>query len=162
MNPKAQIAEFLNNNKIGFRYIPLAGQSFPPDMEFWTENNLRRCKNLFFRDNHGKNHIFVVLDFDRELDLGILKNLTGHQTLSFASPARLKKYLSQEPGQVSVLGLMYDIDRRIKVYLDRDLETDSLLGFLPGEKTGFLALSFAELKRFLEITGHEYRVEKLY
>ncbi len=163
MNRKDEMAERLIAAGIAFTEIETGYPgAWPPAARFWSENNLQRCKNLFFRDNHGKNHFFAVLDFDRELDIERLKKLTGHNTLSFASPQRLKKYLDQEPGSVSVLGLVHDKPARIRVYIDENLENDRLLAFLPGEKTHFFALSFSELKKFLDVTRHPYTVARLY
>ena len=162
MSPKKEINGILNDYGIVFSEFPSTYPSFPPPLSFWKENNLQRCKNLFFRDNHGKNHFFVVLDFDSELDIDILKELTGHNTLSFASPGRLKKYLNQEAGEVSVLGLIYDRDSQVKVFIDKNLENDRLLSFLPGEKSSFFGLTFEELKHFLRVTNHTFRITKLY
>ncbi|HYW97229.1 MAG TPA: YbaK/EbsC family protein [Bacteroidales bacterium] len=157
-----ELAELLTNKGISYTEFPVDYPSFPPPVSFWEENKLQRCKNIFFRDNHGKNHFFVVLDFDSELNINLLKEITGQNTLSFASPKRLKKYLGQEPGAVSVLGLVNDRDHEIRVFIDQNLDNDKLLSFLPGDKNSFFALTMAELKKFLNATNHEFRVAKLY
>ncbi len=163
MTTSQEMSKILKDYGIAFTlYETGYPSSWPPPLEFWKEKNLQRCKNLFFRDNHGKNHFFVVLDFDRDLDIGILKTLTGHHTLSFASPQRLKKFLDQEPGGVSVLGLVNDKDNQVKVYLDKALDNGRLLAFLPGEKSHFFGLTFEELKHFLRSTCHTFEVTKLY
>jgi Ala-tRNA(Pro) deacylase len=162
MNTRDELEDYLNENKIHYTVYTLENKSFPPPAEFWDQNRLNRCKNLFFRDNHGKNHFFVVLDFDRELDISILKKHTGHNTLSFASPRRLKKFLDQEPGALSVLGLVNDTEGHIKVIIDKNLDNGRLLTFLPFDKSGFIALSFSELLKFLIHTGHPFETVRLY
>ncbi len=157
-----EIADQLTEFGIAFREFRMEHLSFPLPVSYWSERHLQRCKNLFFRDNHGKNHFFVVLDFYRELNIDILKKLTGHNTLSFASPSRLKRFLGQEPGAVSVLGLVNDTESGVKVFLDENLEKDELLTFRSGKKNELIGLSFSALKQFLRITNHEFQVAELY
>ena len=85
-------------------------ESFPPPDSFWTDHNLTRCKNLFLRDNHGKNHFLVIIDYYKKLDIKKLQEIVGRGSLTFASEKRLKKYLDLKPGMISVFGILHEFN----------------------------------------------------
>lgn len=149
----------LNENKIPFDEIIVNGE-FPPKEEFWINNNIKRCKNLFFRDNHGKNHFLVVVDYNKKLDIKKLSSIVGRGSLSFASGWRLAKYLGLTPGFISVFGILNDQNKDVGVIIDKDLDQDLNLSFLPNTAGGsFVSLGYNDLIHFLECSGNEYRSE---
>ena len=153
---RQEVLHFLNEKTINYKEIIVDRESFPPPDNFWTEKNIRRCKNLFFRDNHGKNHFLVVFDYYKKLDIKKLSEIVGRGSLSFASGWRLEKYLDLNPGFLSVFGILNDEDNHVKVILDKELMTDTLLSFLPNTQGGsFIALSYSDLYQFITIVGNE-------
>ena len=162
MKSKEKLISFLEEHNILHSEITVPRGKFPPQKDFWQKNNILRCKNLFFRDNHGKNHFLVVFDYYKKIDIKNLQNLVGRGSLSFASGWRLDKYLGLKPGYISVFGILNDSENHVKVILDRELDQDTLLSFLPNTEGGsFFALSFPELRKFLELSGNEFSIEAL-
>lgn len=147
---------FLKENKINHTEVLVDTESFPPPDDFWTDRKIRRCKNLFFRDNHGKNHFLVIFDYYKKMDMKKLSDAVGRGSLSFASGWRLEKYLDLKPGFLSVFGLLNDEENHVKVILDKELNTDILLSFLPNTVGGsFISLTYNDLLNFISKAGNE-------
>ena len=88
--------------------------------------------------------------------------------LSFASAERMQRCLGLLPGSVSPLGLIhdpyaeeltkehFDNGHRVKLFLDKDLQSAEKISFHPCDNTASAVLSNADFMRFLEIWGGEY------
>lgn len=162
MSPKEKVTNFLTENNIKHQEYPVKGDKFPPDDNFWEERNILRCKNLFFRDNHGKNHYLVVFNYYKKIDIRKLREITGRGSMTMASGWRLEKYLGLKPGFISVFGLLNDEENHVKVIVDKELDQENELSFLPNTEGGFfISLNFNALLKFLKASGNEYQVEKL-
>lgn len=111
-------------------------------------------KNLFLRDAKGKRHFLIVLDKDKKADLEGIREQLASTALSFASEERLNKYLQLTKGAVSPLGILNDTDCMVEVYFDKDLVGREKLGVHPNDNTATLWISFDNLKRIIEATGH--------
>lgn len=117
-----------------------------------------RTKNLFLRDRKGQRHFLVVVGHEKAVGLKALASLLGVSKLGFASPARLQRYLGVEPGAVSILGVMNDLNREVEIVVDRELWEAEALACHPLVNTSTLVISQAGLVRFLEATGHQVQV----
>ena len=115
------------------------------------------CKNLFLRDYKGKRHMLVVLKGSKHADLRLIQAEVESSKLSFASDERLKKYLDVQKGSVSPFGLLFDTEAAVEVYFDEDLQNAPRLGFHPNDNTATVFLSFADVRRYIESTGHTLR-----
>ncbi len=159
---KPEILQFLREKSINYTEIIVDTESFPPPDNFWTDRKIIRCKNLFFRDNHGKNHFLVVFDYYKKLDIKKLSEIVGRGSLSFASGWRLEKYLDLTPGFLSAFGILNDEENHVKVVLDKDLDVEKQLSFLPNTMGGsFISLSYSDLIKFIKSAGNEAIIETL-
>ena len=103
------------------------------------------CKNLFLT-NSKEDHYYLLM-------------MLGSTRLSFASAERMKEYLDIRPGSVSVMGLINDTGRRVKLLVDEDLLAHELLGCHPCVNTSSLRLKTGDvLEQFVPATGHDYVV----
>lgn len=162
MSKKTKLITFLKEKNIKFTEHSVEGDKFPPEENFWKNQNILRCKNLFFRDNHGKNHYLVIFNYYKKIDIKKLREITGRGSMTMASGWRLEKYLGLTPGFISVFGLLNDEENHVKVIIDKELGQDKKLSFLPNTEGGsFISLYFNDLVKFLESTGNKYQVEKL-
>jgi Ala-tRNA(Pro) deacylase len=117
-----------------------------------------KTKNLFLRDKKGRRHFLVVVGYEKATDLKALSSLVGVGGLSFASPERLRKYLRVDPGAVTILGLVNDVHREVSVIVDEGLWYATAFRCHPLVNTSTLVISKENLKRFLNITGHEVQI----
>lgn len=117
-----------------------------------------KTKNLFFRDKKGNRHFLVVVPDVKRVDLKALPQAIGSSRLSFASPDRLKKYLGVEPGSVSLLAVVNDLNIEIEVIIDENLWASDAFQFHPLVNTSTLVISRDGVKRVLAATGHQAQV----
>jgi len=115
------------------------------------------CKNLFFRDPKGRNHLLVVLPNTKPLDIKYLGQITGYGRLSFASERRMMKYLGLEPGSVSPFGLINDRQSEVVVFLDEEVCNAPLVTFHPNDNRATLLMEKEMFDRFL--TSVRNRIE---
>lgn len=129
--------------------------------ELVLPSNGASAKNLFLRDRKGKRHFLIMLDDNKELDLGDLATQIGSTRLSFASPERLMKYLGIEPGAVSPLALINDTAHDVELWVDQALWNEEIILCHPLVNTATLALSTRDLNRFFEKTDHKINYIKI-
>ena len=68
------------------------------------------------------------------------------------------KYLDIEPGAVSIMGLMNDKDKVVKLLIDEDVLKDENLGCHPCVCTSSLKMKTVDvIEKFLPATGHDYQ-----
>ena len=115
-------------------------------------------KNLFLRDKKGRRHVLVVVGSEQQVDIKALSGLLGLDHLSFGSPERLKKYLGIDPGAVSLLALLNDVNHEVGVLVDRALWNAHALQCHPLVNTATLVIAREGIERFLAATGHQYRL----
>jgi Ala-tRNA(Pro) deacylase len=120
-----------------------------------------KTKNLFLRDDKGKRHFLVLVKSHKRVDLNGLKNLIGIKRISFGSPGRLKQYLGIEPGAVSLLAVFNDPEHHVEIVMDKDLWEEETFQFHPLVNTSTLVISKVNIKRFLDLTGHQMAVLKI-
>jgi Ala-tRNA(Pro) deacylase len=112
-------------------------------------------KNLFLRDDKGREHFLVVLPQDKKADLRSIRSQIGCRHLCFASEKRLEKYLNLTKGSVSPLGIINDSEGAVKVVIDRELTGKKRIGVHPNDNTATVYLSFDDLLHIIEANCNE-------
>ena len=110
-------------------------------------------KSLFLRDKKGAMWIVVCLE-NRAVDLKDLATRIGAKHLSFGSPERLLRHLGVIPGAVSPFAVLNDVERVVKVVLDREVLARDPVNLHPLDNAKTTAIAAADLLRFLEAEGH--------
>ena len=73
-----------------------------------------------------------------------------------SSAEKMAELLDVHPGSVSVLALMNDPDRRVRLLIDEDVRKGAYFGCHPCENTSSLRLSTGDLlHKILPALGHE-------
>jgi Ala-tRNA(Pro) deacylase len=129
--------------------------------KYWDPLAGVQCKNLFLRNKKGDKHYLVVVGIDKRVDLKDLVKIVGDDRLSFGSPERLMAELGLTPGSVSPFGLINDNDGSVRVLIDQDLRGAERLLFHPNINTATVAVSWADLERFLATRRNTVRVVSL-
>ena len=117
-----------------------------------------KTKNLFVRDRKGRQHFLVVVGYEKVVDLNALSSLLGVSKLSLASPERLRRYLGVDPGSVTILGVVNDLDKEVEIIMDEGLWDSKAFRCHPLVNTSTLVISRQNLQRFLDTTGHKPRI----
>ena len=124
--------------------------------QYCKEMDSSHCKNLFFRNHKGDRHYLVIFGCDHNMAIHDLEKRLKQGKLSFASEARMEKYLGLRPGSVSPFGLLNDTERHVYLFLDEELLTAEKLSFHPNDNRASLAIKTADFKRYLEYVGNSY------
>jgi len=163
MRGQKELYEVLAELDIQFEYHehpPLA--TIEEAIVHWKDYDSGRCKNIFFRNHKGNRHYLVILEHLRKLDIHDLEKRLRQGKLTFASDARLKKYLGLEPGSVSPFGLINDQDNHVHLFIDDKLKEYERLAFHPNVNTASLVILKSDFLRFLEYSGNTWEFLKLY
>ena len=122
--------------------------------ELGLEKMEETAKNLFLRDQKGKNHFLVVIRADKQANLKELGEKLGGVRLSFASEERLEKYLGLKKGAVTPLGILNDTACAVKVFLDKDFLEKEEIGVHPNDNTASVYLKTADLMQIIKEHGN--------
>jgi len=117
------------------------------------------CKNLFLRDQKGKNHYLVVISPEKKADIKTIGLLLESGKLSFASEDRLNNILGIPKGAVSPLAVINNSDKSVTVVIDEDLRGEQRLGVHPNDNTATVWISFDELIKFISHNGNVIKCE---
>ena len=131
-------------------------------LEYWKDLPSTHCKNLFFRNHKGNKHYLVVLECHQQMAIHQIEKMLKQGKLSFASEQRMEKYLGLRPGSVSPFGLINDVNREVKLFLDKNLQQAPRLSFHPNDNTASLVVKNEDFMRFLQDWGGEYEFLNLY
>ena len=87
-------------------------------------------KNLFLKNK--KNNFYLITCLENSLvDLKLLRKKLNLGSISFAGEKYLNELLNVKPGAVTPFGLLNDINRRIKFFLDIQLNDFDSFNFHP-------------------------------
>ena len=104
-----------------------------PDCELVEELlGCKICKNLFLTNRQQTDFYLLIMPGEKPFKTKLLSKQIGSARLSFAGPEHMEQYLDITPGSVSVLGLMNDREKKVRLLVDRDLLAGRLLWSCPG------------------------------
>ena len=104
------------------------------------ENSVAICKNLFLCNRQETEFYLLLIPGDKPFKTKYLSAQIGSSRLSFAKPEYMEKYLDITPGSVSVLGLMNDHEKKVRLLIDEDVLKDEYFGCHPCINTSSLKI----------------------
>jgi Ala-tRNA(Pro) deacylase len=111
-------------------------------------------KNLFLRDKKRR-YFLVTVREEQAVDLKWLRHAIGAQgTLSFGSTDALANLLGVEPGAVTPLSVINDIEGIVSTFLDKSLMTADMVNAHPLRNDMTTAMSATDLERFMIAENH--------
>ncbi len=112
------------------------------------------CKNLFLKDKKDQLWL-LVCEETANVNLKTVPERIGAARLSFGRADLLREALGIEPGSVTPLAAVNDTAGRVKVVLDRAVATAARVCCHPLVNSATVALSSADLIRFLRAIDHD-------
>lgn len=147
---KEKVYETLETLGIPYEIIPHEPAYTVEDMEkVLPMIDAQVCKNLFLRDQKGKQHYLVIMAKEKPFQMKTFETAQNLGKLSFASEERLMKYLDVPSGSVSPFGLINDADAHVIVYVDKALKACGKVGVHPNVNDITITLSVEDLEKFL-------------
>ena len=114
------------------------------------------CKNLFLTNRQQTDFYLLIMPGEKPFKTKLLSRQIGSARLSFAGPEHMERLLDITPGSVSVLGLMNDKEKQVRLLVDRDLLREENFGCHPCINTSSLRFSTRELfEKILPALEHE-------
>ena len=107
------------------------------------------CKNLFLCNRQQTDFYLLMMPADKPFKTKDLSAQIGSSRLSFASAEHMESLLDITPGSVSVMGLMNDTDRRVRLLIDADVLANEYVGAHPCINTSSLRIKTDDLKNVI-------------
>jgi len=116
------------------------------------------CKNLFLCNAQKTDFYLLMMPGTKKFRTAVLSKQIGSARLSFAGPEFMQKFLDITPGSVSVLGLMNDTNKRVRLLIDKSvIEQHKYIGCHPCINTSSLKIRTSDfLEKFLPYVEHPY------
>ena len=120
------------------------------------ENSVAICKNLFLCNRQETEFYLLLIPGDKPFKTKYLSAQIGSSRLSFAKPEYMETYLDITPGSVSVLGLMNDHEKKVRLLIDEDVLQQEYFACHPCINTSSLRFRTADLvEKVIPAFGHE-------
>ena len=120
------------------------------------------CKNLFLCNRQKTDFYLLLIPGDKVFKTKELSHQIGSARLSFGEPSFMEEFLDITPGAASILGLMNDIENRVRLLVDEDVLKGEYLGCHPCVNTSSLKLRTEDVfGKLLEAMHHDMTVVKL-
>ncbi|MBO4418732.1 MAG: prolyl-tRNA synthetase associated domain-containing protein [Oscillospiraceae bacterium] len=120
------------------------------------------CKNLLLTNRQQTDFYLLLMEGDKVFKTKYLSKALGCARLSFATDEQMMELVDITPGSLSVLGLMNDPEKRVRLVIDKPVLEQPEIGFHPCLNTSTLAVSMADFReKILPALGHEATVVEL-
>ena len=120
------------------------------------------CKNLLLTNRQQTDFYLLLMEGDKIFKTKFLSKALGCARLSFASDEQMAQLVDITPGSLSVLGLMNDPEKKLRLVIDKPVLEQAEIGFHPCLNTSTLAVSMADFREIiLPALGHELTVVDL-
>ena len=114
------------------------------------------CKNLFLTNRQQTDFYLLIMPGEKPFKTKLLSKQIGSARLSFGTPEQMEQLLDITPGSVSVLGLINDKEKKVRLLVDRDLLEEESFGCHPCLNTSSLRFSTDSLfQTILPALGRE-------
>ncbi|MBQ9008974.1 MAG: prolyl-tRNA synthetase associated domain-containing protein [Clostridia bacterium] len=113
------------------------------------------CKNLFLCNRQQTAFYLLMMPGTKVFKTKELSSQIHSARLSFGSPEQMERFLCTTPGSASIMGLIFDTEKRVTLLVDEDVLREPYIGCHPCINTSSLKIRTADvLERFLPYTGH--------
>lgn len=120
------------------------------------------CKNLFLCNRQKTKYYLLMMPGEKPFKTKELSAQINSARLSFASAEAMEEYLDIQPGSVSIMGLMNDIENHVQLLVDEDVLKGEYLGCHPCVNTSSLKLKTKDIfDIFLKAVHHDPIIVKL-
>ena len=107
------------------------------------------CKNLFLCNRQETDFYLLMMPGGKKFKTKELSKQIGASRLSFAKDEYMLKYLDITPGSVSVMGLMNDKEKKVRLVVDEDVTKGEYIGCHPCINTSSIRLKTADLMEII-------------
>lgn len=103
------------------------------------------CKNLFLTNRQKTDFYLLMMPADKVFKTKELSKALGVSRLSFGEEEKMIELLSTSAGSASVLGLINDKEKRVRLVIDEDVLKGEYFGCHPCVNTSSLKIKTSDL-----------------
>ena len=152
------VYDYLDNLGISYDRV-----DHPPadTMEVCNEKNAvlkaTICKNLVLCNRPETEFYLLMMPAEKQFKTKYLSSQIGSSRLSFAKPHYMEELLNVTPGSASVMALIFDREKRVKLLIDEDVLKGEYFGCHPVINTSSLKIKTTDLTDIiLKDLGRDY------
>ena len=120
------------------------------------------AKNLFLTNAQKTNFFLLVMPGQKPFKTKELSKQIDSARLSFAGAEHMKELLGVSPGSVSIMGLLNDTDKRVRLLIDKDVVQNEWFACHPCRNTASLKMKTSDLlEKLLPATGRKAELVEL-
>lgn len=105
----------------------------------------KTCKNLFLCNRQKTDYYLLLMPGDKPFKTKDLSQQIGSSRLSFATGEDMEEILNVTPGSASVLGLLYDKEKKVKLLVDEELFSEEFFGCHPCINTSSIKMKTTDV-----------------
>ncbi len=114
------------------------------------------CKNLFLCNRQETDFYLLLLPGYKSFQTKYVSSQIGSARLSFAKERYMEQYLDITPGSVSIMGLMNDTEKKVRLLIDEDVMKCEYFGCHPCINTSSLKIKMDDLRnKIIPALGHK-------
>ena len=154
-----KVEEFLKKNKIRYQLY-----SHPPVYtvtqaeEYTSKIPGKGAKNLFLKSKKGERYFLFILPGEKRANLKEFAKKVEVKKVSFASPQELKKILGVTPGAVSPFNIINDKEKRVEIFIDREIYEAPFIHAHPNVNTASILISREDFRKFFQLLKRQFTV----
>ena len=115
------------------------------------------CKNLFLCNRQKTEFYMLLMPGDKPFKTKDLSSQIDTSRLSFAEAEYMERFLNVSPGAVTVLGLMNDKEKNVRLLIDEDILNAEYVGVHPCVNTSSIRISISDLiGKLIPAIGHHF------
>ena len=104
----------------------------------------------------------LLMPGEKPFKTKFLSKQIGTARLSFADGEQMEEYLNITPGSLSLMGLIFDKEKKVHLVIDKEVLDEEYFGCHPCINTSTLLMKTSDVKeKILPALGHEYQVVEL-
>ena len=105
----------------------------------------KTCKNLFLCNRQKTAFYLLLMPGDKPFKTKDLSQQIGSSRLSFAGEDDMLEILNLTPGSVTILGLRYDKEQKVKLLVDEEVLEDEYFGCHPCINTSSIKMKTSDV-----------------
>jgi len=115
------------------------------------------CKNLFLCNSNKSQYYMLMIPGTKQFKTKVVSKLVNSSRLSFGDAKYMKEFLDITPGSVSVVGLMNDVNNKVRLIVDVDVLKKEYFGCHPCINTSSIRMKVSDVfEKFLPAVKHDY------
>lgn len=163
LEKEIQVYNFLDSLGIEYKRVdhePLMTMEACEEVDRFI--GIKMCKNLFLCNRQKTDFYLLLMPGEKPFKTKFLSKQIGTARLSFADGEQMEEYLNITPGSLSLMGLIFDKEKKVHLVIDKEVLDEEYFGCHPCINTSSLAMLTSDVKeKILPALGHEYQVVEL-